>query len=213
MEEIKITEEVAKKLLSLVEELDDNPKSVEFRQPVDWKSYGLTDYPVIIQNPMDIGTVREKLKKEEYKTMKEWDEDISLIWNNCKVYNRSGSDIYKQAEFMERLYKKKVGQLKNELVSGDEAMADKSDEETDGDDDSDGISFEEKINLTENVRKLTNKGLTVFVKYVKEHCPAAVSDVDSEKIQVKICDIDKETFEGAKKLVDDHIAKQQEEAT
>jgi hypothetical protein len=33
-----------------------------FMQPVDWKALGLPDYPEVVKNPMDIGTVKEKLK-------------------------------------------------------------------------------------------------------------------------------------------------------
>ena len=28
-----------------------------FREPVDWKGLGLPDYPKLIKNPMDLGTI------------------------------------------------------------------------------------------------------------------------------------------------------------
>lgn len=32
--------------------------SAPFKEPVDWQGLGLTDYPIIVQNPMDLGTIK-----------------------------------------------------------------------------------------------------------------------------------------------------------
>lgn len=53
----------------------------------------LLDYPTIIKNPMDLGTVKKKLKSGKYKTATEFQDDIQLIWDNCKRYNQEGSVI------------------------------------------------------------------------------------------------------------------------
>jgi bromodomain-containing factor 1 len=34
--------------------------------PVDWKAWNLPDYPIIVKRPMDLGTIRKKLKKSAY---------------------------------------------------------------------------------------------------------------------------------------------------
>jgi hypothetical protein len=49
---------------------------------------GLTDYTFIIKNPMDLGSVDEKLKDYKYKYVEEALDDIQLIWDNCKTYNQ-----------------------------------------------------------------------------------------------------------------------------
>jgi hypothetical protein len=36
--------------------------SFDFREPVDWKGMGLTDYPNIIKHPMDLSTALKRLK-------------------------------------------------------------------------------------------------------------------------------------------------------
>ena len=46
--------------------LDDND-SIEFRQPVDWKYLGLTDYPLIVKNPIDLGSIKKNLLVGKYK--------------------------------------------------------------------------------------------------------------------------------------------------
>ena len=64
---------------------------------------------------MDMSTVRKNLDKGRYKYFEELFADILLIWNNCKTYNVSGSEIYKFAETMERRSKKLIRDLKVSL--------------------------------------------------------------------------------------------------
>ena len=45
------------------------------------------DYYSIIKQPMDIGTMQKKLKAFQYKSRKEFVDDLHLIWNNCLRYN------------------------------------------------------------------------------------------------------------------------------
>lgn len=66
------------------------------------RKLGLIDYPTIIKHPMDLGTVKRKLERREYKAEEEIRRDLDLIWGNCKKYNKPGSTIYKAAEKMER---------------------------------------------------------------------------------------------------------------
>lgn len=65
----------------------------------------LHDYPQIIKNPMDLGTVKSKLLSGKYKTYEEVFADIQLIWDNCKLYNQTGSPITRICEAMEKLAK------------------------------------------------------------------------------------------------------------
>lgn len=63
-------------------------KTGAFREPVDWKEMGLLDYPMIIKKPMDLGTVKKRLERGEYRTPEEAANDIRLIWSNCMLYNQ-----------------------------------------------------------------------------------------------------------------------------
>ena len=47
------------------------------------------DYHKIITKPMDIGTMLKKLKNQDYKSKKEFTDDLDLIWNNCLEYNKT----------------------------------------------------------------------------------------------------------------------------
>ena len=52
---------------------------------------------------MDLSTVRNQIMKDVYHTIEECYADIDLIWVNCKTYNMPDSEIYKQAEIMEKV--------------------------------------------------------------------------------------------------------------
>jgi hypothetical protein len=55
-----------KRVSQLLQNMLDSPDSFEFREPVDWKAYGLFHYPTIIKRPMDLGTVKKKLNANQY---------------------------------------------------------------------------------------------------------------------------------------------------
>ena len=50
----------------ILAEIFNDYRSEEFRQPVDWNYLKLFDYPVIIKQPMDLGSIRRKLQNNEY---------------------------------------------------------------------------------------------------------------------------------------------------
>lgn len=102
-------------LKQCLNEIEEDPKSYEFREPVPWKELGLTDYPEIIKKPMDLRTVRKNLAKGKFKKFEDFFRDLQLIWDNCKTYNIQGSDIYKMAESMEKVSRKCANKAKEEL--------------------------------------------------------------------------------------------------
>lgn len=40
-----------------------------FRYPVDYKGLGLFDYPILIKKPMDLSTIKKKIKRNKYKNI------------------------------------------------------------------------------------------------------------------------------------------------
>ena len=55
-------------------------------------------YLDVIKKPMDLGTMREKVERFEYKTFEEFKGDFLLILSNCMLFNKTGSAYYKYAE-------------------------------------------------------------------------------------------------------------------
>lgn len=82
-----LTREETNKLINLLKLLERHPDSYEFRHPVDFVGLGLPDYPEVIKFPMDLSTVKQNLKQDEYQSMQDFLLDLQLIWDNCKLYN------------------------------------------------------------------------------------------------------------------------------
>lgn len=85
--------------------LDEN--CAPFLEPVDWKELELNDYPDVIKNPMDIGTLKQNITDGVNKTFESVFADLQLVWENCKTYNFN-HDMYKLAESMERVAKREI---------------------------------------------------------------------------------------------------------
>ena len=67
----------------------------------------------------------------------------------------------------------------------EDSASEKSGSGSDGEEeDQDEVPFEQKVQFTEKVRRLTNDGLTKLVKQVKNTCPDALEDVDDEKLHI-----------------------------
>jgi transcriptional activator SPT7 len=41
----------------------------------------------VISNPMDMQTMLKKVKQKQYKSKREFKDDLDLIWSNCYMYN------------------------------------------------------------------------------------------------------------------------------
>lgn len=56
------------KVKEVVLQLMQHKDALPFLEPVDWKELELFDYPVIVKNPMDLGTVQRNLEQNKYET-------------------------------------------------------------------------------------------------------------------------------------------------
>jgi hypothetical protein len=81
--------EAAKKCERVLAQLCKHPCIGPFLTPVDVPGYGL-----VIKEPMDLGTVGNKLRGGEYGSPGEFIHDICKIWTNSWAYNEPGSDIF-----------------------------------------------------------------------------------------------------------------------
>lgn len=43
--------------------LQRNPRAYIFAEPVDYEALKIPDYPTIVKNPMDFGSIKTKLKE------------------------------------------------------------------------------------------------------------------------------------------------------
>ncbi|KAI9224192.1 histone acetyltransferase-like protein [Blastocladiella britannica] len=97
-------------LTGVVQWLMNHTASWPFKEPVDTKA--IPDYLNVIKRPMDLKTMESKVNNDEYITEKEFVDDVQLIVDNCRTYNKKGSVYYQAAQKLERdFYKEFNGSL------------------------------------------------------------------------------------------------------
>ena len=75
-----------------------------FYKPVDADSLGLRDYHDIIKQPMDLGTVKQKMDGREYRSPKLFANDVRLIFTNCYKYNPPDHDVVAMARKLQDVF-------------------------------------------------------------------------------------------------------------
>lgn len=124
--ELKFCKEVIKELFSKKNYAFAWP----FLQPVDPVAMGLHDYNRIIKKPMDLGTVKTKLDRGEYKNGAAFAADVRLMLNNCFTYNPQGQDVYQMGKQVEKVFENRWFDRPPEKIVA--PQPDESDGEPDG---------------------------------------------------------------------------------
>ena len=75
-----------------------------FLQPVDVVALRIPDYPTIVREPMDLGTIEKKLDASSYATTEEFVADVKLVWYNARLYNPVGSVVHEAARVLEKAF-------------------------------------------------------------------------------------------------------------
>merc|ERR1711957_196839 len=73
-------EALLRKCDTMMKGLMKRTQAVHFSKPVDWKKMGLHEYPRIVKQPMDLGTVQERLARHHYTRLEELALDCRLVW-------------------------------------------------------------------------------------------------------------------------------------
>lgn len=202
----------------LVDTFYNRPDAEPFREPVNWKEIGLTDYPKVIKNPMDLGTVKEKLKKRGYKTLFQVGEDVRLVWTNCMTYNQDGSDFYKLADSLHRKWDDKYTKLLQECTatqpkdgpSGGGATAAAS---AGGLPEGAKASLKEKRDFARALFSLTKEDLGRVLVEVEAKCPAALKRNSTEdEIELNVDNISGAVLQELTKFVESATKKKKKAA-
>ena len=92
-DEIKMCEsweKIAKQLMNSLWKVRD---AELFHKPVDPVELNIPNYFEVIKKPMDFSTVKKKLNNYSYTNLKEYCDDMDLIFNNCILYNGINSYV------------------------------------------------------------------------------------------------------------------------
>lgn len=77
----------------ILTEMQNHAAAWPFVQPVNKDE--VPDYYTVVQEPMDLSTMEQKLDSDQYTTPDEFVYDAKLIFNNCRAYNGETTTYYK----------------------------------------------------------------------------------------------------------------------
>ncbi len=84
-----------------------------FHQPVKKKDY--PDYYDIIKQPIDLGSMKNKTKRNEYKSINSFISDMDLLVQNSMIYNGESHDVTNHAIKLRQLALTKLGEHDDKL--------------------------------------------------------------------------------------------------
>lgn len=173
-------------MAKLVNQIYSKPDAEPFRDAVDWRSLGLYDYPQIVKKPMDLGSIKRKIEKEEYSTLHACGDDVRLVWDNCKAYNADGSDFYLLAESMSKKFEDKFQKLLKELNIPDKDEGGDVPEPT----------LDEKKVFAKRLYKITKEELGKVIIDLDGICPAAITKNSAEdQVEINVDNISPVAFQ------------------
>ncbi|OQU98218.1 Bromodomain-containing protein [Cladophialophora immunda] len=94
----------------VISNLKKSNASGPFRLPVDYVTLNIPNYPEIIKQPMDLGTIDQRLKRNEYTSVATFVADFELIVTNCFTFNGPDHGVSQQARKMKASFD---GQMRN----------------------------------------------------------------------------------------------------
>lgn len=107
-------EPLMRKCDALMKNLMKKGQAVHFLRPVDWKKMGLHDYPKLIKQPMDLGTVSERLNRNHYARLEDFANETRLVWKNAFIFNAPDSLYFKAAKQLADMFEKHMEKFETE---------------------------------------------------------------------------------------------------
>lgn len=146
-----------------------------FNEPVDAEKLDIPDYPVFIKEPMDLGTVKAKLHRQEYKTLPlDFASDVRLTFKNAMLYNPPGHEVHHMASKLLAIFEKKWKALNKAKLTPTPEPNQPTVR---------AMSFEEKYKLLEDLQVLPEHMQHATIMLIKERSP----QVDWSGDEIDVC--------------------------
>jgi len=104
-----------------------HPSARAFNQPVDPEALNIPDYRIVITQPMDLGTIEDKLRQGQYMTVRDMLNDMMLVVANARRYNPPKHPVHVAAKTLETVFDREWNnmqsrwQMQCECAGGGEA--------------------------------------------------------------------------------------------
>eukprot|EP00551_Chaetoceros_affinis_P008380 CAMPEP_0203673614 /NCGR_PEP_ID=MMETSP0090-20130426/13246_1 /ASSEMBLY_ACC=CAM_ASM_001088 /TAXON_ID=426623 /ORGANISM="Chaetoceros affinis, Strain CCMP159" /LENGTH=228 /DNA_ID=CAMNT_0050539309 /DNA_START=99 /DNA_END=788 /DNA_ORIENTATION=+ len=191
----------------LVSQIYSRADAEPFREPVDWKTLGLFDYPQLIKKPMDLGQIKKKIEKEQYTTLHDAAEDVRLVWKNCMQYNADGSDFFKLADSLKKRFEDRYAKLLKELnippqTGGSGGTGGSGSGSSSGRGAAPVPTLDEKRTFAKNLYKISKEELGKVIVDLDAGCPEAITKNSAEdQVEINVDNITPESFQSVNTYV------------
>ncbi|XP_071984528.1 bromodomain testis-specific protein [Engystomops pustulosus] len=89
-----------------------------FYKPSDSACLNLPGFSDIINCPMDMGTIRDKMENDQYKDSREFASDVRLMFMNCYKHNSPDSEVVNMARKLQDVFEILFAKIPDEPVDG-----------------------------------------------------------------------------------------------
>lgn len=107
-----------KRCLEITRKLKKHPAAKLFLNPVDRNSSIGEYYYEVVDDPQDLTSIEERLKKKEYRSVREFKRDISTIWSNAIMVNGPTSYVAVIVNHLEAVFEKELKVMSTTNVAG-----------------------------------------------------------------------------------------------
>ena len=103
----KITLRQCTKVLEVLQKM---PEAGPFLAPVDPVLLKIPDYPTIVKNPMDFGTISKKLSEGAYQDTDTFASDVRQVFYNSYTYNKKDSPVGKATKVLDDAFEARLSE-------------------------------------------------------------------------------------------------------
>lgn len=103
-----ITKPQQKYLLRVLQNIKRLNDAAPFQKPVDIVALNIPNYPNVITKPMDLRTMEEKLKSDQYVSVEAYIADFNQIEENSLLFNGSDHVVTKNAQNIKASFEKQM---------------------------------------------------------------------------------------------------------
>jgi hypothetical protein len=108
------TTQAYRRCKTILARLKAKDESWPFLEPVNPVALNVPTYFDVIKQPMDLGTIEQRLnKKNFYHSMENFEHDVRLIFSNCFLFNLPGDLVYDLGKKMESAFNRLMQREKN----------------------------------------------------------------------------------------------------
>ncbi|XP_076896557.1 transcription factor GTE8-like [Bidens hawaiensis] len=216
---------------SLLKKLMTHQHGWVFNKPVDVVALKIPDYFNVIKNPMDLGTIKEKLSSGKYSSPLEFLADVRLTFSNAMTYNPPGNDVHIMADVLSKFFELRWKSIEKKLPV-DNPQQNLLHEEIDlvkpvppskkrkiasiqqaqlPDPVKLVMTSEEKHNLSRELEAHLGDLPDNIIEFLRQHSSSG-NEGGEDEIEIDIDDLNDETLFKLRKMLDDHVRELQNNA-